>query len=160
MNRSTVSRSAATRLGDSLRGSAACLLLALLLATTLLLVARRLGGALQEPLPPLALSACGLVAATGAWVVSLVVSPLEPLKYVGRISPRPLFVLSGSGDDRMPLDASRLLHEAAGEPKTIRWIDTGHVHIRDREFHAKVKGELVEWLVANDFARGAYTDQP
>jgi dienelactone hydrolase len=90
------------------------------------------------------------LSAAGAWIVSLVISPLEPLKYVGRISPRPLFVLSGTGDDRMPVDASRLLHEAAREPKTIRWIDTGHVHVRDQEFHAKVKGELVAWLVAND----------
>ncbi len=92
------------------------------------------------------------LAAAGAWIVSLLISPLEPLKYVGRISPRPLFMLSGSGDDRMPVDASRLLHEKAGEPKTIRWIDTGHVHIRDKGFHATVKGELVEWLVANDLA--------
>jgi hypothetical protein len=89
------------------------------------------------------------LAAAGAWVVSLLVSPLEPLKYVGRVSPRPLFVLSGSGDARMPAEASRLLHEAAAEPKTIRWIDTGHVHVRDTEFHEKVRGELVEWLVAN-----------
>jgi predicted esterase len=92
------------------------------------------------------------LAAAGAWVVSLLISPLEPLKYVGRISPRPMFMLSGTGDDRMPIDTSRLLHEAAGEPKTIRWIDTGHVDIRDTEFHAMVKGELVAWLMANDLA--------
>jgi dienelactone hydrolase len=93
------------------------------------------------------------LAAAGAWIVSLFISPLEPLKYVGRISPRPLFMLSGTGDARMPIDASRLLHEAAGEPKTIRWIDTGHVDIRDAEFHAKVKGELVAWLLENDLMR-------
>lgn len=89
------------------------------------------------------------LAAAGAWVVSLLISPLEPLKYVGRISPRPMFMLSGTGDARMPIDTSRLLHEAAREPKTIRWIDTGHVDIRDTEFHAEVKGELVAWLVAS-----------
>jgi predicted esterase len=90
------------------------------------------------------------VAAVGAWLSSLLISPLEPLKYVGRLSPRPLFMLNGTGDPRMPIGSSRRLHDSAGEPKTIRWIDAGHVNIRSQEFHGLVKDELVAWLLAND----------
>ena len=92
------------------------------------------------------------LAALGAWVAAVAVSPLEPLKYVGRISPRPLFMLNGTGDDRMPVRSSELLHEKAGEPKTVRWIDAGHVHIRSTEFHQSVTDELIAWLVEHDLA--------
>jgi dienelactone hydrolase len=91
-------------------------------------------------------------AALGAWTAAVAVSPLEPLKYVGRISPRPLFMLNGTGDDRMPVRSSELLNEKAGEPKTVRWIDAGHVHIRSPEFHQKVTDEFIAWLVEHDLA--------
>ena len=92
------------------------------------------------------------LAALGAWVAAVAVSPLEPLKYVGRISPRPLFMLNGTGDDRMPVRSSELLHEKAGEPKTVRWIDAGHVHIRSTEFHQRVTDELMAWLFEHGLA--------
>ena len=94
--------------------------------------------------------------AAGAWIVSLLLSPLEPLKYVGRVSPRPLFMLNGRGDDRMPISSSELLHQAAGDPKTIRWIDTGHVHIRSTEFHETIRSEIVDWLVENGFVEESF----
>jgi hypothetical protein len=56
-------------------------------------------------------------------------------------------MLNGTGDPRMPERCSRLLHEAAGEPKRVRWIDAGHVNIRSEEFHDLVSRELADWLV-------------
>jgi len=49
----------------------------------------------------------------------------------------------------MPEHCSRRLHEAAREPKTICWLEAGHVNIRAREFHRLVGRELVDWMVAN-----------
>jgi pimeloyl-ACP methyl ester carboxylesterase len=86
-----------------------------------------------------------------AWVGSVIVSPLEPLKYVHRIAPRPVFMLSGTEDDQMPLRASRLLHERAGEPKTIQWLPVGHVNIRDPEFHGRVLQTCMDWLAEIGF---------
>lgn len=80
------------------------------------------------------------------WVGSVMVSPLEPLKYVGRISPRPVFMLNGTDDPAMPERCSRALHEAAREPKTIRWLSLGHVSVHSVEFHDEVVGEFVAWL--------------
>jgi dienelactone hydrolase len=86
-----------------------------------------------------------------AWFGNVIVSPLEPLKYIGRVAPRPVFMLSGTEDATMPVRNSRLLHEAAREPKTVRWIPTGHVNVRAEEFHRSVVEALVEWMVAIEF---------
>ena len=93
----------------------------------------------------------GFVARPASWLGAVLVSPVEPTKYIGGVSPRPVFMLNGTGDPRMPERCSRILHDAAGDPKTIRWIDAGHVNIRDTEFHNMVARELVDWLVAGDF---------
>lgn len=97
------------------------------------------------------ISAPGPVAHAGAAVISLLTSPVEPTKYVGAISPRPVFMLSGTFDRRMPEACSRALHEAAREPRTIRWIEADHVHVRSSRFQALVRSELVEWLTETGF---------
>ena len=86
-----------------------------------------------------------------SWIGSVLVSPLEPTKYVGRISPRPVFFLNGTGDEAMPVACAEALHDAAAEPKTIAWLDVGHVDIRAREFHDRVLGEFLIWLREIDF---------
>lgn len=91
----------------------------------------------------------GVLAAPTAWLGAVLTSPVEPAKYVGRITPRPVFMLNGTGDPRMPESCSRRLHDAAREPKTIRWIDAGHVTVRSVEFHRLVSRELSDWMVAN-----------
>jgi predicted esterase len=82
-----------------------------------------------------------------AWLGAVLLSPVEPLKYVGDISPLPLLMIGGIQDSRIPARCSRLLHDAAGEPKTVKWLDTGHVTIRDEEFHTLVSDVMIEWLV-------------
>ena len=80
------------------------------------------------------------------WIGSVIVSPLEPLKYVGRISPRPVFMINGTDDPRMPERCSRALHDAAREPKTVCWLPVGHVSVHSVEFHEQVVEEFVAWL--------------
>ncbi len=87
------------------------------------------------------------VAHLASWAAAILTSPIEPLKYVDRISPRPVFMLNGTGDPRMPLRCSQLLHEKARQPKTIRWIPAGHVNVWSKEFHKLVGQELIAWLV-------------
>lgn len=88
-----------------------------------------------------------------AYIVSrvgaLLVSPVEPLKYVDRISPRPVFMLNGTDDPRMPARCTRLLYQKAKQPKLSRWIPSGHLHIRSKEFHRLVRHELATWLAQN-----------
>lgn len=102
----------------------------------------------------------GILAGPASWLGAVLVSPVEPVKYIGSIAPRPVFMLNGAGDPRMPERNSRLLHEAAGDPKTIRWIDAGHVNIRDEHFHAVVTRELTDWLVDRSLVSSRNVAQP
>jgi dienelactone hydrolase len=92
----------------------------------------------------------GWFAAPVGWLGAVLTAAVEPLEYVEDIAPRPLLILSGKGDERMPEPCSRALQEAAGEPKTIRWIDTGHVTLDSTDFHDIVLDELAAWLRAHD----------
>jgi hypothetical protein len=88
-----------------------------------------------------------LLSRPAGWLGAVLVSPVEPLKYVGDISPRPLLMISGIQDPRIPARCSRLLHDAANEPKTVEWLDTGHVTIRDEEFHRLISDTMIKWLI-------------
>jgi hypothetical protein len=87
-----------------------------------------------------------LVAKPAGWIGAVLLSPVEPLKYVRHISPRPLLMISGIEDKRIPPRCARLLHDAALEPKTVEWIDAGHLTVRDEEFHSIIAGILKRWL--------------
>jgi dienelactone hydrolase len=84
------------------------------------------------------------------WLGATLVSPMEPLKYIDRVAPRPVFILSGTDDPRMPEVCGRALQERAGEPKTIRWLPVGHVNIRSPEFHEEILELFLAWLVEID----------
>ncbi len=51
---------------------------------------------------------------------------VDPCALIGRVAPRPLLFVSALRDERVPRRASEQLFEAAGEPKTIEWFDSGH----------------------------------
>lgn len=85
-----------------------------------------------------------------AWLGKVITAPVEPLRSIGEVSPRPIFFLNGTEDLGFPVANVRLLHEAAREPKTIRWIEAGHVIINRPEFHDQVTDELVAWLLEEE----------
>jgi fermentation-respiration switch protein FrsA (DUF1100 family) len=58
--------------------------------------------------------------------------PLEPLRHVPRVSPVPLVMINATGDDLVPRENALALFAAAGEPKSLRWLELGHVHLGDR----------------------------
>lgn len=70
------------------------------------------------------------------------VDVVSPANFVAHISPRPVLFLNGTGDSTVPRDAATALHEAAREPKEIRWVDAGH------HLPPEAAAEGVEWLIA------------
>jgi pimeloyl-ACP methyl ester carboxylesterase len=54
------------------------------------------------------------------------VSSLDPVRFIGRISPRPVLVLSGLDDRAIPRSNARRLQAAARPPKTIVNYRGGH----------------------------------
>ncbi|SVD29992.1 uncharacterized protein METZ01_LOCUS382846, partial [marine metagenome] len=52
---------------------------------------------------------------------------ISPLKWIDRISPRPMFLLHGDSDDVVPLENVYSLYRKAGEPKEMRVLEgVGH----------------------------------
>jgi uncharacterized protein len=59
-------------------------------------------------------------------------SPLDPARFVGRIAPRPVLILSGLEDDIVVPSSARALQTAARQPKTIVDYRGGHDPFSDR----------------------------
>ena len=53
-------------------------------------------------------------------------SIIDPINFVGMISPRPLLMINAGNDDVVPPVTSKLLYKAAGKPKEIIWYPTKH----------------------------------
>jgi len=73
-----------------------------------------------------------------------------PLNYIAKISPRPVLMIQGSGDLRMPLKEGRTLYEKAGEPKEI-WIAEKSDHMNayydhTYEYETKVTAFFSKYL--------------
>jgi dienelactone hydrolase len=68
-----------------------------------------------------------------------------PANYIGRIAPRPLFMLNSENDaDFLPETAIRPLHRLAGQPNTVRWITGRHGFMGEDDVRV-----LAEWLRTN-----------
>ncbi len=65
-----------------------------------------------------------------------------PAHYIGRIGPRPLFILSAENDgDFLPDPSIRPMHRLAGDGATIRWTPGGHGATTDED-----RAALIGWL--------------
>jgi dipeptidyl aminopeptidase/acylaminoacyl peptidase len=53
----------------------------------------------------------------GEWLEGF--NTVSPLRWIGRISPRPLLLIHGDKDDLVPVEHAHRLYEKAGEPKEL-----------------------------------------
>lgn len=82
------------------------------------------------------------------WAVSLAAkyfAPMDPVHFVGRIAPRPILFQNTEGDDILPRACAEALHDAAGEPKEVRWYPFPHNHLGPSQVEALVR-DGIEWL--------------
>ena len=56
------------------------------------------------------------------------IDSVRPLDDIGRISPRPVFLIQGMGDGMVPLNSAQQLYDVAGEPRQI-WTETDVPHL-------------------------------
>jgi dienelactone hydrolase len=64
--------------------------------------------------------------------------PLEPLRYVADMHPRPLLMINGSHDEMIPTDNVLGVFREAQEPKKLVWIASRHVHPTNRELTEQI----------------------
>ncbi|GBC93038.1 hypothetical protein HRbin15_01523 [bacterium HR15] len=69
---------------------------------------------------------------------------VDPIHWVGRISPRPVLMINGDADDVVPVESNKALHEAAREPKKVIWYKGGHVPPPTEM--PKVLDTIMRWL--------------
>jgi hypothetical protein len=67
-----------------------------------------------------------------AWLATRAFREFEPERHVALIAPRPLLMINGVDDPQMPRRAVESLYDAAGDPKTLIWLRTGHLLPTDR----------------------------
>jgi dienelactone hydrolase len=72
--------------------------------------------------------------------------PLEPLRYVGTISPRPLLVIASRDDSHVPEEEVARLFDDAREPKTLFWVGGPHVGPRRDDQIGEMVDLVLEWI--------------
>lgn len=77
--------------------------------------------------------------------VLALLEPIDPARWVPRISPRPVLIAYGTRDRVIVPAAGRALARAAREPKRVVTHPGGHVALLSGG-NAKVVGELNDWL--------------
>ena len=83
------------------------------------------------------------VCTSSAWLLGTARSGwADPVHVVGRIAPRPLFVIHGGADELTPVTEAAELYRLAGEPKEL-WIAPGVGHARVADIDSRLYGERV-----------------
>ncbi len=83
-----------------------------------------------------------VLAASGARLLA----PLEPLDYVADIAPRPVVMINGIDDKKIPRRSVESLYGAAKQPKRLIWLPEGHISPRNPALLERVMLAAVEAL--------------
>lgn len=79
--------------------------------------------------------------------VEALTRPVEPTRYAGAISPRPVLAVNAREDPFIPLSSALALHRALREPKEIRWLELDHFGaFFERELLAQLTALALEWF--------------
>jgi len=76
--------------------------------------------------------------------ITSMMAPIEPLNFVGKISPRPLLFINAEDDEVIPKPMAMLLHAKADEPKKVIWYKSKH-HVNPYDSF----NDSAEWLIQN-----------
>ncbi|MBC7265316.1 MAG: alpha/beta hydrolase [Chloroflexi bacterium] len=101
-------------------------------------------------LGPFAQPLARFIVFVAGWRIGLDLSQADPIHWVGRISPRPLFIIHGGRDPYVHSTEAQRLYAAAGEPKSI-WLvtDAGHREADisyPQEYKESVLAFFDQWL--------------
>ncbi len=73
--------------------------------------------------------------------------PVDPVRWVARIAPRPVLFINGDHDTTVPVVSGKALQDAASQPKEVFMYKGGHVP-SFTEF-PRVITKIIDWLDAN-----------
>ena len=79
-------------------------------------------------------------------LLTSIMKPTDPIRWVGKVAPRPLLFMNGRYDTVIPPACAEALYRAAGEPKEMIWYDTGHEDM-SREQIMAIVSDGIRWLL-------------
>jgi cephalosporin-C deacetylase-like acetyl esterase len=74
-----------------------------------------------------------------------ILSPLDPVNSIGKLSPRPILFQDSINDDLVPRECTEKMYKCAGLPKSRIWYKMGHMKTDKKEIHRALK-EGISWL--------------
>ncbi|MFC1555125.1 hypothetical protein ACFL7D_10850 [candidate division KSB1 bacterium] len=80
------------------------------------------------------------------YLAKIIAFPLEPLNYIKQLSPRPLLVIGGKGDEKFPIECAQVLYEEALEPKDLIWFTSKHPEPEKNQLLLELTSEVAEWM--------------
>lgn len=75
-------------------------------------------------------------------------APVDPVRFVPRISPRPFLMVNGKADERIPQECVLDLYREARDPKGIVWLETPHRILGQAELMAQATQVVLDWMRA------------
>lgn len=81
-----------------------------------------------------------------AVLVDWLLAPLEPTRYAGEISPRPVLMINAAGDEAVPRESVLALYRALRRPKRIVWLETAHVRASDEAQITDLMDRTLAWM--------------
>jgi uncharacterized protein len=87
------------------------------------------------------------------WQTGFSIKDLDLMKDIARISPRPVYIVHGTGDTVAPPDSGQELFNAANEPRYL-WMEEDAAHLaiyldNPRRYQRRLIGFFDEWLLGN-----------
>lgn len=76
----------------------------------------------------------------------------EPARLAPLVSPRPLLLVNGRGDERVSEEGARRLYEAAREPREQIWIQGAHVGLEREQILLRLFEATSRWFRTRAFA--------
>lgn len=98
---------------------------------------------------PLARLPAWLIAHLAGWIRGFRPSDADPLRSIGRISPRPVFIIHGTEDRHVPVRSAHALFAAAREPKELWTPAAAHTQglaTLDVEYRQRLLAFFDTWL--------------
>jgi fermentation-respiration switch protein FrsA (DUF1100 family) len=65
---------------------------------------------------------------------------IEPINFIGQAAPAELLFLAGTKDESIPQQDARRHHQAASQPKEVRWYEAGHF------LNCTAREDMMVWL--------------
>lgn len=73
----------------------------------------------------------------------------RPEEWVGRISPRPVIVISARHDEAFPPETIQALHQALQEPSEVIWVGENHISPGQQDIIAAITDIVLSRVLAN-----------